>query len=471
MSTHHSIQLKDITLTFGEKRIFTGINAIIHDGDRIAIIGPNGAGKSSLLRILAGQIKPTEGSVIIPSGLHTTFVAQHPDSQEPLSGGQQTFKQVTHALAHNTDLLLLDEPTNHLDSLHKKKIGELLDARQGTALIITHDVSLLRAWPTVLWIVEHGKLDVFYGSYDDYLREREIKYKQLHARKEQLKKEERAVALAKQQEQRRAAESKKKGEKKFQHEKLARNTAKRRAEQTTSKIQSKLGEAQESIIAELSELHIPEAIQPHFDIAAIKYNNDTLEIRNGTVGYGGTVLVRDIALHVNPGERIALMGANGSGKSTLLKAMMRDSQVRTTGEWYLPPTQRIGYLDQFYSSIMRYKTPLDAIEQLMPRATHNELRVLLNRFLFRTNAEVNTPVTALSGGERVRLVLATIAAQSPSILLLDEITNNLDLASRAHVIEVLKEYPGTLIAVSHDREFLQRLHIETFYTVEQGTMR
>ena len=117
-----------------EKQFSTHLNVTIHDGDKIAIIGPNGAGKSSLMRIIAGQIKPTTGTLIIPSGLHIVAVAQHPDSLGPLSGGPHTFKLVTQALAQNPDLLLLDEPTNHLDVAHKKKVLELLDAYQGTTI-------------------------------------------------------------------------------------------------------------------------------------------------------------------------------------------------------------------------------------------------------------------------------------------------------------------------------------------------
>ena len=470
MVKHLPIRLNDIALKHGKKEIFSHITASFYAGDRVAILGPNGAGKSSLLHILRRHIQPTEGTLDLPSHIRIAYVPQHPDTDKPLSGGQHTIANIMTAIDQDPDLLLLDEPTNHLDLNNKQRILNLLERFDGTAVIITHDVSLLRTWPRSLWIMEHGTLSVFHGTYDDYIRERDIIREQLHARKKMLKKEERAVTLAKQQEQHRAAESKKKGIKKYEHDTLARSAAKRRAEKTTSKIQSRLGETQEIITAELAKLHISEIIEPNFDIATIGHHKDRIQISQGAIGFNTTSLLTNISLSINPGERIAFMGPNGTGKSTLLKAIMRDPLTHTTGEWHLPPITRIGYLDQFYSSITQYKTPLDPIEQLMPRATHNEIRIILNRFLFKTNDDISTPVSALSGGERVRLVLATIAAQSPSILLLDEITNNLDLISRAHVIEVLHQYPGTFIVVSHDIEFLQALKIEQFYLVDKGTI-
>lgn len=143
---------------------------------------------------------------------------------------------------------------------------------------------------------------------------------------------------------------------------------------------------------------------------------------------------------------MAIIGDNASGKSTLLKALMDDSLVKREGQWLMPTRDNIGYLDQHYQCLSSHQTMLGMMQQVMPHASHAMLREHLLRFLFRKNAEIETLTEQLSGGERVRLSLAVIAASMPTLLILDEVTNNLDLETRMHVIEVLQAYPGVMLA-------------------------
>ncbi len=161
---------------------------------------------------------------------------------------------------------------------------------------------------------------------------------------------------------------------------------------------------------------------------------------------------------------MTIKGNNASGKTTLFKAILNDNKVIKSGSWYA--TNDIGYLDQHYDNLDKEKTSIENLWDIVPNWSLVDIRRHLNNFLFRKNEEVNTLVKYLSGGEKVRLSLSLIAAKTPKLLLLDEITNNLDLETRQHVIEVLKEYPGAMLIISHDEDFIVKIGIENFYNIK-----
>jgi ATPase subunit of ABC transporter with duplicated ATPase domains len=191
-----------------------------------------------------------------------------------------------------------------------------------------------------------------------------------------------------------------------------------------------------------------------------------VSISNGQISYGDKIILNDINLSVVGGEHLAIIGDNGSGKTTLMKAILNDAQVAKTGVWDLPNISEIGYLDQHYSSLDSTKTVFETLTDLSQNKTHTELRDLLNSFLFKKNEEVNKFVSVLSGGERARLALTKIALQTPKLLLIDEITNNIDLETKEHIAQVLKEYPGTMIIISHDSAFLEEINISHSYPLQ-----
>ncbi|MFA6037548.1 MAG: ATP-binding cassette domain-containing protein [Legionellales bacterium] len=196
-----------------------------------------------------------------------------------------------------------------------------------------------------------------------------------------------------------------------------------------------------------------------------------VSISDGAIAY---VPDQYILSHINffifSGERVAILGDNGSGKSTLIKAILAESQVIKTGDWHVPKSQDIGYLDQHYGTLNTQQSVLECIETCIPAWTHIEVRRHLNDFLFRTNEEVNAKISILSGGEKARLSLAQIAAKTPKILILDEMTNNLDFETREHAIQVLKVYPGGIIAISHDQDFLQAINVGSTYSCKDGSI-
>lgn len=266
------------------------------------------------------------------------------------------------------------------------------------------------------------------------------------------------------QEEQRAAKSKQKGQKSIDNKKWPTITSKAKAlnaEETTGRKRQAINVKKDSLMQELQDLRLPEKIIPKFSLPVSNINSGSvLSITGGIVGYQDPIL-ENININIMHGEKLAIIGKNGSGKSTILKAILNDNKVIRSGNWYV--TKDIGYLDQHYNNLELNKTVLENIATLSSHWNCQEIRRHLNDFLFRKTEEVNTLAKDLSGGEKVRLSLAMIAAKTPKLLLLDEITNNLDLETREHVIEVLKAYPGSLVVISHDEDFLKEIEIKNFY--------
>ena len=201
-------------------------------------------------------------------------------------------------------------------------------------------------------------------------------------------------------------------------------------------------------------------------------NQTLVTIHDGCVGYvSNPMILQDISLSIKACDRIAIQGNNGSGKSTLIKAILGDKLVITLGDWITPNSQDIGYLDQHYGTLSPDKTVLETISCLLPEQPYAEIRKHLNDFLFRKNEEIEARVSTLSGGEKARLSLAQIAAFTPKLVILDEMTNNLDLTTRDHVIQVLKGYPGAMMVISHDPDFVTAIGVTDSYNLSNGTLR
>jgi ATPase subunit of ABC transporter with duplicated ATPase domains len=235
-----------------------------------------------------------------------------------------------------------------------------------------------------------------------------------------------------------------------------------KAEVAQGKQQHTLDKKRQEIAEQMQQQRLPEVIVPKFNLPAEKTaSGAVLSIHDGCVGYGDKILLSNISLSLQAEQRCALIGRNGSGKTTLLKAIIGDPSITRAGYWYV--TKGIGFLDQHYQTLDLEKTALEIIALAAPQWDNASIRRHLNDFLFRKNEEVNTLVKNLSGGERARLSLAQIAANPPKLLILDEITNNLDIETRDHVAQVLRDFPGAMLVVSHDADFLKEIQIEEYY--------
>lgn len=461
---HKPIQLKNISLSFPHKVCFTDFSVEVPYGSCIAIIGRNGSGKSSLLKMLLE---------IVPQDVRVGYVPQIVEDFESLSGGQRFNVVLTQALSIDPDLLLLDEPTNHLDLNNRRSLMRMLNAYHGTLIVVSHDLELLRSCINTLWHIDYEKINIFTGYYDDYIREINIKRTSIEQQLSRLARQKKDMHQSLMQEQVRAAKSRGNGEKSIDQRKWPTIVSKAKALQaseTSGRKKSAIHDKKTVLQEKLSELSLPEIIIPKFSFTAADISSKMLvSISDGSIAYiPDQYVLSNINFSILNGERVAILGDNGSGKSTLIKAILDESQVIKTGGWHAPKSQDIGYLDQQYGTLNAQQSVIECIEACVPTWTHIEVRRHLNDFLFRNNEEVNAKISTISGGEKARLSLAQIAAKTPKLLILDEMTNNLDLETREYVIQVLKVYPGGMIVISHDQDFLLAIDVDSTYSCKDG---
>jgi ATPase subunit of ABC transporter with duplicated ATPase domains len=482
---HIPVFLNDIGLSFPNKICFEHFSAQIQPGSRIAVIGNNGSGKSTLLKIIKGDYAGYEGEILNNEKIIFGYVPQIIKDYDNLSGGEKFNKALSLALGKHPDILLLDEPTNHLDRKNRQSLMKMANFYKGTLIIVSHDSELLRSCIDTIWRIDNAFIDVFNGKYDDYMKslfhERQAVEDELHS----LNKNKKSAHKALMKEQERAAKSKQRGEKLVEQKRwlpAVGDLKQSSAEKASGKNKAALNLQRAELNNRLTSLRLPEIIKPKFSLNAKENSGKTvMSISGGAVKYpdSNEFVLENITLSIDGGQRAAVTGDNGSGKSTLFKAILQQSankskkEIQETdnliicGQWDIVSIEDIGYLDQHYQVSDETKTLLEAVSCAMPQKTRVEIRDFLNDFLFRKNEDVNKKICFLSGGERARLALALIAAKTPRLLLLDEITNNIDLETKNHCAQVLKDYPGAIIIISHENDFLESAQINSFYDIKK----
>jgi ATPase subunit of ABC transporter with duplicated ATPase domains len=467
------IKLENLSLTFNHKICFQNFSAVISYGDRIAVIGNNGSGKTALVKAIAGCENILEGEIYIPDGIITGYVPQTVESYPQLSGGQRFNKELSLALSKNPDLLILDEPTNHLDIYNRKSLMGMLERFKGALLIVSHDEELLNKNADILWHIEGGKIKIFNGKYRDYKTNAALTKNSLEEEKRMLEREKKSAHKKLMKQQERASKSRKGGEKKREEAKwapVAAGIKKSGAEISAGKQKSEISQRKYDINERLKSLQISEEITPSFYLnsSSVSFN---LSVSAGSAGYENNEVLSDINIAIAAGQKAALIGRNASGKTTLLRALTDDRNVLKNGVWIVPKKENIGYLDQHYSNLDFNKTVIEFISYIAPQWTNAQIRKHLNDFLFRKNEEVNEKIQLLSGGEKARLSLAAIACRVPQLLILDEITNNIDLLTKEHIEMILSLYPGSLLIVSHEPEFIKKIGINDIYMAENKKIK
>lgn len=473
---HKSINLVNVGLLYKNKVCFENFSTQILHGNRILIIGNNGTGKSGLLNMLQSNIIPTIGNIIVPKDIVFGYVPQIPKEYDSLSGGQKFNKSLSYALSLHPDVLLLDEPTNNLDINNRKSLMKFLNSFKSTLIVVSHDVELLQQNFDIIWHIDNGKINIFSGKHTDYLEQTLIKRKIIEKQLNEIDKNKKEIHQSLMREQHRASQSKMKGEKNIENKrwiKAVANENASNARKTAGGNKTKLFDKKQDLIEQLSTLRVPEIIKPKFNLTATDTGQKTLVlIREGSVGYREKQnIITNINFSLNTKEHVAILGNNASGKTTFIKAIMSDNTVLKSGLWKVPNIKDIGYLDQHYNIIAANKTVLQTISDIVPDWNYADIRNHLNDFLFRKNEEVDASVNILSCGEKVRLILAKIALQMPKLLILDEITNNIDLETKEHIVEVLKDYDGSMIIVSHDEHFIKTLGVSTIFHIENGNLK
>lgn len=466
------ITISELNLQFGAKELIADFSQSIYAGERIAIIGHNGSGKSSLLKILAQEIH--DNAVQLQSGLQLAYIPQLSDNNNTQSGGERFNSNLSQALASYPDVLLLDEPTNHLDQHNRKSLIKLLHHFSGSLIIVSHDLELLNNCVDTLWHINHGRVTVFKGKYSDYLDEQQLKQQHLLMQVAELKQQQRTSHQSLMQEQQRAKNSRQKGEKSIVNRKWPTITSQakaRRAEMTAGQKQRQMREQREDISGKLADIFVHEEIIPQFNLPHQPTKRSIVQLNQVSIAYEqDKPLLQNVNLQINGNDKIVLLGANGCGKSSLFKALLQNKSLIITGEIITPELSKIGYLDQHYANLAPELSAVEIIADTAPQWTTAEIRNHLNSFLLRKNEEVLIPCKYLSGGELVRLSLATIAANPPVLLLLDEITNNLDIETKQHVLTVLNNYPGAYLLICHEEEFVAQLNLDYTYQIKNGIL-
>lgn len=445
--------LKDVTLAFGGDAILDKVSLSVSKGLRAALTGRNGAGKSTLMKVISGEIEPDSGEIVRAPGLKIAYVSQAVPADRPgddefnaLSGGGRRKRILEAAILSRPDVLLLDEPTNHLDIETIDWLeGCIRRSREMAVIIVTHDRAFLKRIAEKILDLDRGELSGWECDYATFVR-----------RKAELMADE-------------AVYWERKSKKLAQEEAWIRRGVKARTTRNEGRVA-----ALKKLRAEFAARRAaPGKATITLDTAA-PGGVSVVKIKNVSFAYPGRpAVIKDFTSTILRGERIGILGRNGAGKTTLLKLLTGRLQP-TSGEITLGTNIRLAFFDQLRSAM---KSELTVAENLAPDrdevivgGVKKHVYSYLADFLFSAD-RARTPVKALSGGERARLMLARLFLEPANLLVMDEPTNDLDIETLELLEEQLLSYSGTLLLVSHDREFLDNVVTSTYVLEGDGEVR
>lgn len=474
------INVEHISKLYGDKMILEDLSCSVDEGDKIGIIGINGTGKSTLLRIIAGEEEADEGKIIFSNGMTIGWMGQNPEFDEEssilkyvcegkkieddygyesdakamltvlelenfdekiknLSGGQKKRAALCKVLLQKPDILILDEPTNHLDNKMSDWLENYLKSFRGVLLMVTHDRYFLDKVTNHIWEVEGGKVYYYDENYSGYLERK-------------AEREERELA----------------SERKRQS--ILRSEVKwvmRGARARSTKQKARLERFEQ-----LKAMDSPKtAKQVEMGSVGTRLGKKTIELYDISKAYGDKVLFKHFSYIFKRFERIGFVGHNGCGKSTLMK-ILADLEQEDSGAIEWGEIIKIGYFAQECEVMDERERVIDYIKDAAEYVRTSEGLVsaskMLERFLFSSDMQY-TPIAKISGGERRRLYLLKVLMQSPNVLILDEPTNDLDIATLRVLEDFLDEFAGIVITVSHDRYFLDRT-VDRIAAFENGNI-
>ncbi|WP_172295510.1 ABC-F family ATP-binding cassette domain-containing protein [Pseudoruegeria sp. HB172150] len=468
------LQLSDIALTFGGNPLFDGVDLVVQPGDRIALVGRNGSGKSTLMKVLAGMVEPDRGDRVLSPGTGTGYMEQHPDlsgfatlgdfaasgldaadayrvemAAEGLkfdpatpvgaaSGGERRRAALAKLMAEVPSLMLLDEPTNHLDIEAIGWLEEQLKATRAAYVLISHDRAFLRALTkTTLWL-DRGEVRRQERGFADFEVWRDKVWEEEDVARHKLDRKIKAEA------------------------RWAVEGISARRKRNMGRVR-----ALQDLRAERASLIRRQGAAEMALEAGPQSGKRVIEAKEISKSYDGKLILKPFSLRVLRGDRVAFVGPNGVGKTTLLK-MLTGEIAPDSGTVTQGTNLEIAVFDQNRSQLDPDATLWDSLtndpqmkisgqsDQVMVRGTPRHVVGYLKDFLF-DEAQARAPVRSLSGGEKARLLLARIMARQSNLLVLDEPTNDLDIETLDLLQELLGDYDGTVLLVSHDRDFIDRV--------------
>lgn len=506
-----ALSVRNLTMTFIERNLFTDVSFDVEERDKVGFIGANGVGKTTLFKILNGEISPVSGTVTFSKNVHPGYMEQHAcnnpradvyhellsvfdrlsdmeteisalahqidnksgnldelverqtmlieqferaggltyksrtrsallglgfsenDFTMPvgnLSGGQRSKLCLAKLLLSQSNMLLLDEPTNHLDIDAIAWLEGFLRDFKGAMIIISHDRYFLDNVTNKTIELEHNRAMVYKGSYSEFVKKKESVNESLKNKYEHdLKEIKRIEGIVEQQ--------KRWGQ--------AHNFI------TAASKQKEADRIKDGLVAPESEL---ETMRMHFE-PRCESGNDVLICKNLAKSFDNKRLFKNVDIHIRKGERVFIIGGNGCGKTTLFRILTGKTPMNS-GEYDYGANVEIGYFDQMQQNLDLSKTALDEVWDTFPNMTQTEVRSALASFLFKGD-EVFKPLSKMSGGERARVSLLKLMLKGSNFLLLDEPTNHLDASSREELEKTLLDYSGTMLIVSHDRYFINKI--------------
>lgn len=506
-----ALSVRNLTMTFIERNLFTDVSFDIENNDKVGFIGANGVGKTTLFKILNGEISPTSGTVTFEKNTRVGYMEQHAcnnpridvynellsvfdflDDMEKeisavtndidnkngdlnelverqtqliesfenlggltyksrtrsallglgfkesdftmpvgsLSGGQRSKLCLAKLLLSQSNMLLLDEPTNHLDIGSVNWLEGFLRDFKGAMIIISHDRYFLDKVTNKTIELEHNRTMCYKGAYSEFIEKKKAYNESLKNKYENdIKEIKRIEGIVEQQ-------------KRWGREHNFITAASKQKEADRIKAQ---------LVTPDSEL---ETMHMHFE-PKCESGNDVLICRGLSKSFGEKHLFKNVDIHIRKGERVFILGANGCGKTTLFK-ILTGKCPQNSGEYDYGANVQVGYFDQMQQNLDLSKTAIDEVWDAFPNMTQTEVRCAMASFLFK-GEEVFKPLSKMSGGERARISLLKLMLKGGNFLLLDEPTNHLDSSSREELENTLKEYGGTLLIISHDRYFINKL--------------
>ena len=506
-----ALSVRNLTMTFIERNLFTDVSFDVEERDKVGFIGANGVGKTTLFKILNGEISPVSGTVTFSKNVRPGYMEQHAcnnpradvyhellsvfdylsdmeteisalahqidnksgnldelverqtmlieqferaggltyksrtrsallglgfsenDFTMPvgnLSGGQRSKLCLAKLLLSQSNMLLLDEPTNHLDIDAIAWLEGFLRDFKGAMIIISHDRYFLDNVTNKTIELEHNRAMVYTGSYSEFVKKKESVNESLKNKYEHdLKEIKRIEGIVEQQ--------KRWGQ--------AHNFI------TAASKQKEADRIKDQLVAPESEL---ETMRMHFE-PRCESGNDVLICKNLAKSFDDKQLFKNVDIHIKKGERVFIIGGNGCGKTTLFRILTGKTPM-DSGEYDYGANVEIGYFDQMQQNLDLSKTALDEVWDTFPNMTQTEVRSALASFLFKGD-EVFKPLSKMSGGERARVSLLKLMLKGSNFLLLDEPTNHLDASSREELEKTLLDYSGTMLIVSHDRYFINKI--------------
>ena len=505
------LTVSNLSKTFVERKLFENISFHLEKGDKVGLIGANGVGKTTLFKIITGQLDPSGGGISKEKNLTFGYMEQHscstPDRTvynellsifeplikdekrldeiafliennigdtdelvaeqfkirerferdggltyvsrtraalnglgftddefymptERLSGGQRSKLSLAKLLLSGADILLLDEPTNHLDISAVNWLEGFVKEYRGTVLVVSHDRYFLDSVTNETLEIEHGKSQMYIGNYSVFMEKKRKQQEIIEQQYEnQIKEISRIEGIVEQQ----------------------KRWGRERNFITAASKQKQVDRLKEELVIPDKEL---EQVNFNF-IPKCESGNDVLICENLSKSFGHKRLFDNVNIHIRRGERVFILGENGCGKTTLFKIIQRIYE-QDYGSVTLGANVEVGYFDQVQSNLNLEKSAINEVWDEFPYLTETEVRTALGRFLFKGD-NVFRQLREMSGGERARIALLKLMLKGANFLLLDEPTNHLDTGFREQLEQTLKEYTGTMLIVSHDRYFINKL--------------